>query len=112
MALAWTAAMGRIRPSDGARPGRGALVRSRRESSVEALPLMLGIVLMLVAAIGIVFYVALVIAIPVCRMLDWFSGKPDNARNASEDSPNVIRLLRGRLDSRGRSVRSPNDHDS
>ena len=38
---------------------------------MEALTLALGIILMLVAAIGIVFYVALVIAIPVCRMLDW-----------------------------------------
>jgi hypothetical protein len=38
---------------------------------MEAFSLAFGIILMLVAAIGIVFYVALVIAIPVCRMLDW-----------------------------------------
>lgn len=38
---------------------------------MEALWMFLSIVLMLVAAIGIVFYVALVIAIPVWRLLDW-----------------------------------------
>jgi hypothetical protein len=39
---------------------------------MEALSLAAGIVLMIVASIGIVLYVALVIAIPVCRMLEWF----------------------------------------
>ena len=38
---------------------------------MEGFLLAAGIILMLVAAIGIVFYVALVIAIPVCRTLDW-----------------------------------------
>jgi hypothetical protein len=42
---------------------------------MEGLTLATGIILMLVAAIGIVFYVALVIAIPVCRMLDWLFDK-------------------------------------
>jgi hypothetical protein len=79
---------------------------------VEELSLMLGIVLMLVAAIGIVLYVALVIAIPACRMLDWFSGEPADVRNASSDTPNIIRLIRGRLAGRGRSIRSANDDDT
>lgn len=43
---------------------------------MEALSLFIGISLMLVAAIGIVFYVALVIAIPVCRLLDWLFDHP------------------------------------
>ena len=47
---------------------------------MEALSLAVGIILMLVAAIGIVFYVALVIAIPVCRLLDWISGEKPNER--------------------------------
>jgi hypothetical protein len=41
---------------------------------VEQTLLMLGIVMMLVAPVGIVLYVALVIAIPVCRALDWLFG--------------------------------------
>jgi hypothetical protein len=67
---------------------------------------------MLVAAIGIVLYVALVIAIPVCRMLDWFSGEPIHVRNASSGTPNIIRLALGRLAGRGRSNRSANDDDT
>lgn len=47
---------------------------------MDELPLMVGIVVMLVAAAGSVLYVALVIAIPVCRALDWFADpKPDEA---------------------------------
>jgi hypothetical protein len=42
---------------------------------MEGLTLATGIILMLVAAIGVVFYVGLVIAIPVCRLLDWFFDK-------------------------------------
>lgn len=34
---------------------------------------MVGTVVMMLAALGGVCYVALVIAIPVCRLLDWFS---------------------------------------
>lgn len=37
---------------------------------MEGLSLAIGIVLMLVAAIGALCYVALVLAIPVCRLLD------------------------------------------
>ncbi|MGE3511806.1 MAG: hypothetical protein AB7N65_23310 [Vicinamibacterales bacterium] len=43
---------------------------------MEQISLMLGIVLMLTTAIGIVLYVALVIAIPLCRLLDWLSPSP------------------------------------
>jgi hypothetical protein len=39
---------------------------------MEATSLFVGIILMMVAVIGIFLYAALVIAIPVCRMLDWF----------------------------------------
>ena len=42
----------------------------------EQLALMVGLVLMIVVPIGILLYVALVIAIPVCRMLDWFTDQP------------------------------------
>lgn len=49
---------------------------------MEGIALMVGIVLMLVAAIGIVFYVALVIAIPVCRVLDWFSSEDTDDQTA------------------------------
>jgi len=38
---------------------------------MEAASLFFGIILMMIAAVGIVLYVALVIAIPVCRLLDW-----------------------------------------
>lgn len=79
---------------------------------MEALPLMVGVVLMLVAAVGIVLYVALVIAIPVCRMLDWFSGEPTGARNPSSDTPYIVRLIVGRLAGRRRPMRSVNDDDS
>ena len=41
---------------------------------MEEVSLAVGIVLMLIAAIGIVGYVALVIAIPVCRLIDWLAG--------------------------------------
>ena len=34
-----------------------------------------GVVLMLVAAIGPILYVALVIAIPACRLIDWLAGE-------------------------------------
>jgi hypothetical protein len=44
---------------------------------VEEQTLMLGVILMLVAGIGILMYAALVIAIPVCRMLDWFTHKDE-----------------------------------
>jgi hypothetical protein len=51
---------------------------------MEAVSLLLGILLMLVAAVGIVFYVALVIAIPVCRLLDWLAGEePNQAKDQS-----------------------------
>jgi hypothetical protein len=73
---------------------------------------MLGIVLMLVAAIGIVLDVALVIAIPVCRMLDWFPGEPADVRNTSPDTLDIIRLILGHLAGRSRSVRSANNDDT
>ena len=79
---------------------------------MEELPLMLGIVLMLVAAIGSVLYVALVIAIPVCRMLDWFSGESADVQNASARNTKKIMSLPGRLIGRGRSTRSHNDDDT
>jgi hypothetical protein len=44
----------------------------KTERTMESVMPMLGLVLMLATPIGIVLYVALVIAIPVCRMLDWF----------------------------------------
>jgi hypothetical protein len=42
---------------------------------MEGASLAVGIVLMLVAGIGIIGYVALVVAIPVCRLLDWIAGE-------------------------------------
>lgn len=46
---------------------------------MEGWSLAVGILLMLVTAIGIVGYVALVIAIPVWRLLDWFdTSVPEN----------------------------------
>ena len=57
---------------------------------MEALSLAVGIVLMLVAAIGIGFYVALVIAIPVWRMLDWLSEEEMD----EETDDQVIRHVR------------------
>jgi hypothetical protein len=78
---------------------------------MEELPLMFGIVAMLIAAIGIVLYVALVIAIPICRMLDWFSGEPTSARNPPSYSPNIIALVLRRLSGRARSLRSDKDDD-
>ena len=53
---------------------------------MEGLSLALGIVLMLVAAIGGLCYVALVIAIPVCRLLDWFA-PGDPALNPDPQRP-------------------------
>lgn len=50
---------------------------------MEALSLAAGIILMIVAAIGILFYVALVIAIPVCRMLDWFFDREADTKGVS-----------------------------
>jgi hypothetical protein len=50
------------------------------EMDMEQLSLMIGIVLMLVAGIGILLYVSLVIAIPACRLLDWFFGAHDDVR--------------------------------
>lgn len=50
---------------------------------------MLGLTLMLVAAIGVILYVALVIAIPVCRMLDWFS----RGQVTHERLPGLLRVL-------------------
>jgi hypothetical protein len=78
---------------------------------VEQLSLLVGIVLMLVAAIGILLYVALVIAIPVCRMLDWFSGEPAVVRTPTSDTPNLIRSILGHLAGRGRSTRSTHESD-
>jgi hypothetical protein len=78
---------------------------------VEELSLMLGIILMLVAAIGIVFYVALVIAIPVCRLLDWFSDKEPDERRAPPRPSHVTRSIWVRLTGRSRSDRRPNDKD-
>lgn len=49
---------------------------------MESVSLMAGIILMLVAAVGIPLYVALVIAIPVCRTLDWLFDQP-----SSEEAP-------------------------
>jgi hypothetical protein len=74
--------------------------------------LMVGVVLMLVAAIGIVLYVALVIAIPVCRMLDWFSGDPARERKSPADTPNIVRSTLGHLAGRRRSIRSAGDDDT
>ncbi|MCC6180042.1 MAG: hypothetical protein IT305_32410 [Chloroflexi bacterium] len=49
---------------------------------MEALSLMLGLILMLVASIAIVLYVALVVTIPVWRTLDWLSALPIRERVA------------------------------
>jgi hypothetical protein len=43
---------------------------------MESLSLMLGITLMLVTPILIVLYVAFVIAVPICRLLDWLGSSP------------------------------------
>jgi hypothetical protein len=54
---------------------------------------------MLVAAVGIVLYVALVIAIPVCRLLDWLTGAGDEgtavrrARKLGVRRTSMLRLL-------------------
>ena len=48
---------------------------------MEALSLAFGVILMLVAAIGIPLYVALVIAIPVCRLFDWLAGEEPGRTN-------------------------------
>ena len=47
---------------------------------MEAPSLLVGIILMMVAAIGILLYAALVIAIPVCRLLDWLFDDPTKER--------------------------------
>jgi hypothetical protein len=88
---------------------------------MEALSLAFGIILMLVAAVGIVLYVALVIAIPVCRLLDWLAGEEPgraNGRPALRDAGPTTRRLPtglariGRLaGSASRQWRSPADHD-
>lgn len=49
---------------------------------MEAASMMAGVILMIIAAVGILLYVALVIAIPVCRMLDWLFDRP-----SSEEAP-------------------------
>ena len=46
---------------------------------MEAFSVATGVILMLVAAIGIVLYVALTIAIPVCRFIDWIGGERPGA---------------------------------
>jgi hypothetical protein len=51
---------------------------------MESVSMMAGITLMLVAAVGILLYVALVIAIPVCRALDWLFDRP-----SSEEAPSL-----------------------
>jgi hypothetical protein len=51
---------------------------------MESLSLMLGLTLMLVTPILIFLYVAFVIAVPVCRFLDWLG-------NSLSDEP-VTRL--------------------
>ena len=86
-----------------------ALTYGRRGSIVEELPLMLGSILMLVAAIGIVLYVALVIAIPVCRMLDWFSREPKDARKPSSHTPNLVRLTLQRITGHRRTDHSTDE---
>lgn len=43
---------------------------------MEPLSLMLGAIIMVLTPVGILLYVALVVAIPVCRMLDWLDGPP------------------------------------
>jgi hypothetical protein len=53
---------------------------------MEQLSLMLSIIVMLVAAVGAMLYVALVIAIPVCRALDWFTD-PKSEESTSAPSP-------------------------
>jgi hypothetical protein len=58
--------------------------------------------------IGIILYVALVIAIPVCRMLDWFSGETPDGRKPSRNNLNTVRSRFGRLTGRGRPGRPPN----
>jgi hypothetical protein len=78
----------------------------------EQLSLMIGIVLMLVAAIGIVLYVALVIAIPVCRMLDWFSGEPAGERTTSPHASNVIKSAFKRLTDLGHAGRPDDGRDA
>jgi hypothetical protein len=47
---------------------------------MEALSLAAGIILMIVAAIGMVLYMALVVVIPVCRVLDWLFDKETKER--------------------------------
>ena len=66
---------------------------------MESLSLMLGIVLMIVAALGILGYVALVIAIPVCRLIDWIGG-PDAEKQAARQmrtQPSLRSRLRSRI---------------
>ena len=43
----------------------------RKERTMEPMTLLLGGILMLLTPIGILFYVALAVAIPVCHLLDW-----------------------------------------
>jgi hypothetical protein len=49
-------------------------------TAMSQLSVMLGLMIVVAAAIGGLLYVALVIAIPVCRMLDWLSPAPTDER--------------------------------
>jgi len=66
---------------------------------MEAFSLAAGVILMLVAAIGIVLYVALVIAIPVCRFIDWIGGERPDApprQATARRVENLAQLVRRR----------------
>ena len=88
---------------------------------MEALSLAFGVILMLVAAVGILLYVALVIAIPVCRLLDWLAGEEPgraNGRPTLRDAGSTTHRLPTGLARIGRLVgfaspqrRSPSDRD-
>jgi hypothetical protein len=88
---------------------------------MEALSLAFGVILMLVAAVGTLLYVALVIAIPVCRLFDWLAGEepgPTNGRPAARTARPPTRRLPTGLARIGRLAgsaiprrRSPNDRD-
>lgn len=63
---------------------------------MEELSLMLGIILMMVAPLGIMLYVALVIAIPVCRTLDWFFNPRTDEHMVRASPPRATRRARSR----------------
>jgi hypothetical protein len=83
---------------------------------MEAASLFVGIMLMLVAATGIVLYVALVIAIPVCRLLDWLFGEEADERTSRRlvvptPRSGLMRLI-GRVAGRTAPPRQPEGKDA